>query len=786
MSRWKFRQSAQPITAPVEIKDAAFYARSDAWGNPTKQIGTFNDVATETAPQQSRPLDIRTAGELHRRGPYARVCSLFALWTWGALRFNITGIEPEQEKAIKEELDRLSLRTKGMQADEWGMAFGWSPLYMVVDDDGSREAAEPDRPFLPANTQKIYALHNIAPRDVFPLSVTSDPKLENWRQPEVYRVTLPPVQGAGGATMRVHTSRLLPFWGVKDSRVQNSQTVSGLWDGAPRPYADQIYDELQLIGALESGANRAALELVTSVFKFNQGAADYLGGQADPGTALQNRLNSVSRSLGISRKVALGDGEEFDIRSITTTGWKDLSDFGFTMLSLSTGLPKALLFGEAPSGLSTDKGSWWAQLNQTIQARREERVLPVLYQIIPSVMAALGIEAKDWGIEFLPLAELTETDMANLRKSHTEADLMLYQAGVLGVDDLRGRYEGGAYRSTLELDAEDTESGDDLLAALIAEEMASPSTEAQATAPSAPAETVLLNGAQIQSALGVLQSMTEGIVAPGAAVILLSGIMPIERAQAMVTAQKEASKTAAEVEVETELAKKGAEVAPGSAQDVSPAVTGQDSPDPLSALVGGPAPTDNEDADQAELIERRGLAEMMTQHDIDRCEHGLINKCDRCGIERVRGLAFDEDGTPMRNEEGKPIWSIVWRAQGDRTVTDSLDAEFRSKRFKIPSGATGNAKQVIGWKDEHGSAVKGMTATGWRRARQLAKGGTISGADLITIAAWFARHGAESSTKKVSPEFKDEPWRDNGYVSWLGWGGDTMNTFATDVVERNR
>lgn len=124
------------------------------------------------------------------------------------------------------------------------------------------------------------------------------------------------------------------------------------------------------------------------------------------------------------------------------------------------------------------------------------------------------------------------------------------------------------------------------------------------------------------------------------------------------------------------------------------------------------------------------------------------------------------------------------REPGSEPKTDADD--FREQRFKVPAGAKGNARKVLAWKEEHGDAVKGMTATGWRRARQLANDETVTGQDLIDMAAWFARHGADPATKKVAEEYKDEPWRDAGYVSWLGWGGDSAKTWATAAVERNR
>jgi hypothetical protein len=86
-----------------------------------------------------------------------------------------------------------------------------------------------------------------------------------------------------------------------------------------------------------------------------------------------------------------------------------------------------------------------------------------------------------------------------------------------------------------------------------------------------------------------------------------------------------------------------------------------------------------------------------------------------------------------------------------------------------PAAAKKNAQIAIDWKEKYGrEEVDAGTAVGWTRAHQLAKGENIS-SDTISRMASFNRHRKNS---KISPEYKDTPWKDKGYVSWLIWGGD--------------
>ena len=101
------------------------------------------------------------------------------------------------------------------------------------------------------------------------------------------------------------------------------------------------------------------------------------------------------------------------------------------------------------------------------------------------------------------------------------------------------------------------------------------------------------------------------------------------------------------------------------------------------------------------------------------------------------------------------------------------------KDYKLPQSARNNAKKVLEWKDKYGDEVNGMTETGWRRARQLADNESV-GAETVRAMAQFNRHRKNS---KVAEEHKDEPWKDAGYVAWLGWGGDSGINWAIEQSE---
>jgi hypothetical protein len=101
----------------------------------------------------------------------------------------------------------------------------------------------------------------------------------------------------------------------------------------------------------------------------------------------------------------------------------------------------------------------------------------------------------------------------------------------------------------------------------------------------------------------------------------------------------------------------------------------------------------------------------------------------------------------------------------DRTFTD------------YPESASNNARKALDWIEEYGrDIVDAGTEVGLARARQLANKEPISD-DTVKRMASFNRHKQNS---EVAPEFKDEPWKDRGYVAWLMWGGTSGVNWAIE------
>ena len=143
-------------------------------------------------------------------------------------------------------------------------------------------------------------------------------------------------------------------------------------------------------------------------------------------------------------------------------------------------------------------------------------------------------------------------------------------------------------------------------------------------------------------------------------------------------------------------------------------------------------------------------------------------------MERCIGVEIGE-GKPQ--DQAVAICHSKWEAVHGPTP---MQEEFESYN-DYPKGASDAACKVLRWIDEHGrDEVKGMTQTGLRRANQLCNREPIS-RDTISRMASFARHRQNA---EISEEYKGTPWKDKGYVAWLGWGNSVGIDWAQRKLEQ--
>jgi hypothetical protein len=194
---------------------------------------------------------------------------------------------------------------------------------------------------------------------------------------------------------------------------------------------------------------------------------------------------------------------------------------------------------------------------------------------------------------------------------------------------------------------------------------------------------------------------------------------------------------------------------------------------------------------------RHVWARLRYRNDVDIINKASVNKgkIDPLSAPDTRVLGYNEPSTVTSATRANPSPSTV-RNLGLSKQEMGYDNNLPAYVDEVPTGKTqsfesyndypdsakNNACKVLRWRDEHKDEVKGMTQVGWTRANQLCNGENISEETIARMAS-FARHRENA---EVAPEFKSTPWKDKGYVAWLGWGGTSGVEWASRKLESIR
>lgn len=98
-----------------------------------------------------------------------------------------------------------------------------------------------------------------------------------------------------------------------------------------------------------------------------------------------------------------------------------------------------------------------------------------------------------------------------------------------------------------------------------------------------------------------------------------------------------------------------------------------------------------------------------------------------------------------------------------------------------PQGVQQAAQRAVRW-IEDGKVGRSFTATGRRRARQLADGETVSDQVVRKMDAYFRRHSVDRDAAGFTRGGEGYP--SPGRVAWDAWGGDPGRRWASSEVRR--
>lgn len=404
--------------------------RTDGYKNLLSRYGTENDISEHYRFESDDPVtDMELTLNYEENGLFAKIIDIpadDAVSSGFGYGVNDTDIE----NFINDSLDEIGFEEAAATAIKWSRLYGGALMVMIIDDGHQLDE--------PVDWDHVRGIDNLL---VFerPL-VTPDynsiyncnPKTDKWSKfgmPEYYDIS--PMYGG---SFRVHESRCLLF--KNGTLPQSSSRMEYRFFGMPE--YTRIHKAVQENVTSHGNGVKLLDRAVQAIYKMNN-LANLL--ETDEGEDIVlRRLRIIDMAKGIINSIAIdANGEDYDYKTVTFSGVKDIIDATCNMLSAVTNIPQTKLFGRSPAGENStgksDLENYYSYVNK-IQKLNLKKNLGIIIDIILLAGKAKGEfeEVPDYKLTFNPLWNLSEAEQADVDQRKAAAELTKAQTAQVYVD----------------------------------------------------------------------------------------------------------------------------------------------------------------------------------------------------------------------------------------------------------------------------------------------------------------------------------------------------------------
>ena len=407
--------------------------RGDGYTNVLNKYGTTQDNS-EAYRYEREPIipDMQLTSLYEGNGLFSKIIDTPAE---EALKhgFNLNLNSDELDNFVEECLDELEWEEKAATAIKWARLYGGSIIVMLIDDGRGLEE--------PVDWQNIKSIDELR---VFERAVVQPDyaslymqdyggkgnvnRTSKFGEPEFYYVT-----SMYGSFM-VHESRCLVFRnGVLPEQVSN--TTYQMWG---MPEYIRIKRALRETVTAHTDATKLLERSVQAIYSMKNLAS--LLATDDGEDQVVRRLEVIDMARGLLNSIAIdADGENYDFKSISFSGVKDVIDSTCNMLSALTNIPQTLLFGRSPAGENATGASDlenYYNFVERIQKLMLKRNLRYLLDVVFRAGVASGEidEEPDYKLVFNPLWSLSDAEQATVEQTKAAASLTKAQTAQIYVD----------------------------------------------------------------------------------------------------------------------------------------------------------------------------------------------------------------------------------------------------------------------------------------------------------------------------------------------------------------
>lgn len=351
---------------------------------------------------------------------------------------------------VEKRLEDLDWETKFATAEKWARLYGGSIIVMLIDDGGGLEEPVNWREARSIEELRVFERAIVQPDYSRLYNFNFFDSIENntpFAEPEYYQVF------SMYGYFVVHRSRCLVF--------RNGQLPEHTTNAIYRYWGIPEYVTINraLRECITSHENGSKLleRCVQAIYKMKN-LSNQLATAEGEDKVLQ-RLQIIDLARNIMNTIAIDEaGEEYDFRTISLTGVKEVIDTSCNMLSAVTNIPQTILFGRSPAGEnSTGESDFENYYNmiENIQKQNMKRNTGTLIDLILIQGVREGAISKKpiYKTKFAALWSMSEKEQADVDKVKADTEYVKAQTAKTYAVDI-GAVDPSEVRRTLSKEGE--------------------------------------------------------------------------------------------------------------------------------------------------------------------------------------------------------------------------------------------------------------------------------------------------------------------------------------------
>lgn len=253
-----------------------------------------------------------------------------------------------------------------------------------------------------------------------------------------------------GGSQKLHGTRARRFFGYRLTK-----SLERRFSGWGQSRLEVAWDAIKRLdtaeASLETSLHRAA-SLIVKIAGLEEN-----DDTEEARRAVRRRLQTLIQRISTNRATAVSNKEDVQWISPRLSGMIDAWQTLASAASRAARMPKTILFGDTPAGLSTSDETGIDSWHKRLGRLGKEQVIPALRLLYKAEFGDL----EDWTFSMLPFEEESELEKAKKRQAVAQTDALYIDRGVRDPDQVaesRDGPEGWSMETEVRADLQQSES----------------------------------------------------------------------------------------------------------------------------------------------------------------------------------------------------------------------------------------------------------------------------------------------------------------------------------------